>query len=121
MCEPPSCYGHEQRKARKEHKCCECDGVIAKGETYHFHHGVWDGQAASYKVCADCEALKKYCDADVEFDEERTPFGGLVEVVEGKSAHVRGLIGRYVEIKTKRGAPVAQWLVEKVNKEKSNG
>jgi hypothetical protein len=38
MCEIPSCYGHEERTARKAHKCCECHGTIQVGEKYHFHH-----------------------------------------------------------------------------------
>jgi hypothetical protein len=115
MLEPPSCYRHDQRKARKEHKCCECEGVIWKGEVYHFHHGVWDGVAASYKVCSDCEALKAEVDRDVKHDDERTPFGELAEAVREPR------LGQYMAIRWKRGAPVAPWLAEVVNKEKSNG
>jgi hypothetical protein len=120
MFELPSCYGHEQRKARKDHLCCECCGTISKGEVYHFHHGVWDGRAASYKVCVDCEALKEEVDKNVKYDDERTPFERLSETVK------EPLIERYMAIRWKRGAPIAPWLVapkpvEKVNKEKSNG
>ena len=120
MCELPSCYGHEQRKARVEHLCCECYGTISKGEVYHFHHGVWDGRAASYKVCVDCEELREECDKDVKYDDERTPFEGLSETVEGKSGDVRGLLGRYAAIKTKRGATVAPWMLERIEKEKKD-
>lgn len=75
MCdsEIPSAYGCEWRKARKQHKCCECLGVIGKSEHYHYHHGVWDGQGSSFKVCADCEALRKEMDKNSRWDEV-TPF-----------------------------------------------
>lgn len=47
MCEMPAVFGQEQRKARKEHKCCECAGLIKPGETYTYSHGVWDGITAT--------------------------------------------------------------------------
>ena len=71
MSEFPKCYVLVKRQARKDHKCCECHGVIRKGETYNYHSGVWDGSPASYKVCVDCDALRarvvKDCDL---FDDE---------------------------------------------------
>ena len=49
MFEPPECYDVKERRAKKDHKCCECKGTIKKGETYHYHHGVWNGEGASFK------------------------------------------------------------------------
>lgn len=101
--ELPACYGHELRKARKDHKCCECRGVIAKGETYHFHHGVWDGSGASYKVCVDCEGLRIELDRDNACWEDTTYFTGLGEAVYDSGDDA--LIERYKNIKLKRNAP----------------
>ena len=57
-CEPSEAYGYAERKARKQHRCCECHGTICAGERYHYHSGVQDGRPWSYKVCVDCEELR---------------------------------------------------------------
>ena len=114
MCEMPSCYGHEERNARKAHKCCECLGTIPPGEKYHYHHGVWDGDASDYKVCADCEALKDECDRNARHD-ERTPFGELSESVDGMWPNAPELFVRFVEIKRRRGATVSQWMATRAD------
>lgn len=110
MCEIPSCYGHEERRARRAHKCCECYGMIRPGEKYHYHHGVWDGEALDYKVCADCEALRTECDGDSRYD-ERTPFRGLQESVDGMWSGAPELFVRFVEIMRKRGAVIPSWML----------
>lgn len=76
MCLMPDAYGCNTRKAAKDHRCYECGGVIKKGEHYHSHHGVWDGQGATYKVCLDCDELRKRIDAGVPRD-DMTGFGDL--------------------------------------------
>jgi hypothetical protein len=119
MCERPSCYGHEERKARKAHKCCECHGTIQPGEKYHFHHGVWDGRASSYKVCADCEALRAECDRHAHYSDEFTPFEGLYESVEAMDTPE--LFVRFVEIKRRRGATVPQWMAMRVDIANASG
>ena len=110
MCEMPSCYGHEERKAWKAHKCCECNGTIQPGETYHYQHGIWNGKAADYKVCADCNALRAECDRDARYD-ECTPFEGLYNSVNGMWTNAPELFVRFVEIKRRRGAMVPPWMV----------
>jgi hypothetical protein len=109
MCEMPDCYIRDDRKARKPHTCCECKGRIRPGETYHYHHGVWAGDPLAYKVCLDCDALREQCDLGLSFD-DCTPFGYLSETV-GNSApqHPEALL-RFIEIKTRRGAAVPQWM-----------
>jgi len=66
MSESPTVYNLLKRKARKLHKCCECDGWISKGEVYNLHTGLWNCEWNSFKVCVDCEDLrdkiKKECD-----------------------------------------------------------
>ena len=112
MCEMPSCYGHEERKARKAHKCCECHGMIHPGEKYRYHHGVWDGQASDHKVCADCESLRAECDRGARHG-ECTPFEGLHDSVEETGASE--LFARFVWIKRRRGANVPQWMAARAD------
>lgn len=46
--------------ARREHSCCECRGVIRPGETYRLLWGVWEGEAKTFKTCADCLGLEDW-------------------------------------------------------------
>ena len=45
------------RKARKEHECCECKRTIRKGEIYRIFTGKNDDKLDTYKTCADCQSL----------------------------------------------------------------
>lgn len=107
-CEMPEAYALAVPMARKEHKCCECHGVIAKGEKYHRHSGIWDGEAATYKVCLDCDALRSVVDKNSRYLDEQCPLGGLEEsVCEGHDESERAA---FRAIKVKRGAGVPEWL-----------
>ena len=88
MCETPEVYVHERPKARKKHTCCECRGVIQPGELYHRHRGVWDGRGCSFRVCNDCEAIRKEMDEGLPCD-EWTPFGGVAVRPCGSRVNVR--------------------------------
>lgn len=48
------------QKARKEHKCSECNRTIGMGETYNVQRTVFDGQADSYKTCEHCQVMKSW-------------------------------------------------------------
>lgn len=109
MNDMPSCYGHKERKARKAHKCCECRGMIKLGEMYHYHHGVWDGEALDYKVCVDCEALRSECDRH----EDCTPFEGLSESI-GETDEPE-LFARFIDIKRRRGATMTGWMATRAD------
>ena len=85
MSDMPAVFGREERKARKEHKCCECGCPIKPGDKYQYSHGVWDGRWLSFKQCNDCcdlaEAALLSC-----FDPEDGPsFTGLREWFLGHS------------------------------------
>ena len=110
----PSVYRIEKPKARKEHKCYECQGVIAVGEVYHYHSGIWDGEAARFKVCVDCEALRCEVDKGETDSEWLTPFGNLYESVfdRGSLDQMR----RYVALKERRGADIQDWMKERIRK-----
>lgn len=47
-------YCETTRRARKSHKCHECNRVIAKGETYRRTAGLYDGAWTINCVCRHC-------------------------------------------------------------------
>lgn len=75
--EMPECFTEHWPVARKSHKCCECRGTIQPGEKYRRITGVWDGQGATFKQCADCAPL--YDAAMKLHDNEHPPLGHLWE------------------------------------------
>ncbi len=56
--EGPECYVETWRKSAKVHVCGDCRGHIVKGERYLHISGIWDGDPASFKRCADCQHLR---------------------------------------------------------------
>jgi hypothetical protein len=107
-CEMPAVYDCETPTARQLHKCCECRGEIQPGEQYHKHHGLWDGEWGVFKVCLDCDALRKEVDADIRDPEDWTPFEGLTDtMVEAGNVE---LLSRFIGIKLMRNATVHPWL-----------
>lgn len=46
------------RKAKKEHKCCECGATIQVGEEYEYISGKWDGYFSTYTTCEKCADLR---------------------------------------------------------------
>lgn len=82
-CEMPQAFRQITRKAKKEHKCCECSGTIAKGMTYIYCSGIWNGSPDSYKTCERCYrvrilAIKKY---PPYLQEEGPAFGELRDYI----------------------------------------
>jgi hypothetical protein len=62
MCESwgdmPDCVTFTQRRARKQHKCCECRRPIMPGEKYEECSGIWDGEPNRYRTCSRCERIR---------------------------------------------------------------
>jgi hypothetical protein len=56
----PEFYHREIRKARKEHKCEECPGVIRPGDKYEHVRGKWDGYVDSFKTCERCVEIRTW-------------------------------------------------------------
>ena len=54
----PSVYREEYKKARKQHKCCECLSCIHIGEKYQHITGLWDGRWQTFKTCEKCADLR---------------------------------------------------------------
>jgi len=91
-------------KARKVHRCDECLGYIQAGEVYTNHHGVFDGQGFTHKICPDCAALIAKLD-DGKTGEDIVYFGGLYEF-SYESALEDWKV--FLEIKKKRGATISE-------------
>ena len=45
----------EERTARKEHVCCECNQRIPKGSRYFHIAGKWDNRFDAFDICLDCQ------------------------------------------------------------------
>jgi hypothetical protein len=63
-CESPEAFFQTARRARVQHRCCECGDLISVGEQYEYVSGVWDGRGASFKTCAQCAGVRKFYVAD---------------------------------------------------------
>lgn len=60
----PKAFSRVERKARKDHKCCECRRTIEKGEKYFYESGIWDHGPDSFKTCQECYQIREsfFCD-----------------------------------------------------------
>ena len=57
--DPVECYSETRvNKARKDHKCADCMGVIKKGDGYVRIGYVFDGSGRTVKRCGDCHAVR---------------------------------------------------------------
>lgn len=77
-CVTPSAFNEIMRKAKKEHKCCECSNQIKPSEKYQYCSGVWDGVPNSYKTCLSCVKLRENYKAETG---ECAAFEGLAEAI----------------------------------------
>lgn len=110
--EAPSVFASATPKAKKAHRCCECNGVIQPGETYQRYWGVWDGEAATYRICSDCNEAAKWYTSLVKCFGDCRSFGSLhSDMYEDATEHdheVRGFLMEVAErldaIRAKRGA-----------------
>lgn len=47
------------RKARKAHRCYECDVIIQRGDLHVVISGVWDGGPESFDYCDSCATIER--------------------------------------------------------------
>jgi hypothetical protein len=57
-CELPSAYVETKRRARKDHRCVECERTIRAGSEYLYISGVWDREGQSFKCCLRCADVR---------------------------------------------------------------
>lgn len=55
--------------AHKEHKCCECGGIIAPLDVYERTKGQWDGNRSIFKVCVPCIEARDWLVNETEWKE----------------------------------------------------
>ncbi len=121
MCEFPDFSSAYTRKARKEHRCCECRGTIFKGETYHIFAGAWSGDFAEYKTCMDCEELRKELIVKPHDPDYSIPFGYLYEWVFEMKGYNIDIMVKYLSIMTYRNAIISDWMFERLNEAIEHG
>lgn len=63
----------ETHKARIEHPCIECRGVIEIGEVYHSQFSIQEGEPMNMKWCSDCNDLCVELIADDNIDTDDWP------------------------------------------------
>ncbi len=107
--DPPKCWTQKTPKSSKEHRCCECRGTIAIGETCHLFSGIWDS-AQSYKTCAECEILRDEVTMTIQDMEDYPAFGELYDYIFG--GEHPAWIKRFMDTRRKRNAPESpgRWM-----------
>ena len=58
-------YRFEERRAKKEHRCLECNGPIHPGEVYEYATGKCEGDWFDAKTCPACLDLRKFVQAHI--------------------------------------------------------
>ena len=114
--EYPKVYNQWNRKARKEHKCCECKGTIKRGEEYIYASGIWD-KPADYKFCLCCMDLRMEIMENID-PEDTPPFGGLHDDV-FQSDNIEWM-QRYVDNAKVRGGSLGRdnWMGKRLEEAK---
>ena len=81
-CDRPDASTTTIRRARKEHRCCECNAAIHPGETYEYRSGVWDGHGMDFKTCVECADLRRDYILALTSPTDCPPcLGGLMEAI----------------------------------------
>lgn len=78
----PEFYSDAKPLARKEHKCCECNGTIAVGTRYFKASGKWDGVFETFRQCMPCHEIQQVFSCDGGF-----LFGGLWQAWDDANAY----------------------------------
>ena len=104
----PSFYHITTRKAKKEHRCRECQRKIVAGEVYEYASGKQDGDMWDAKTCMTCLELVNYIKAHVpcycrmhgDLFEDR--LHSLVEEARQTPGFAFGMLRRIVACKGKK-------------------
>jgi uncharacterized Fe-S center protein len=63
--DPPEFHSARRVKARKNHKCYECAGIIEVGEVYEYSFGKWEGDTIQNKTCIRCLNIRDWMKINV--------------------------------------------------------
>lgn len=53
-------YSSATRRAAKPHRCDECRRTIAKGESYNYGSGLYDGYWQTFRICLHCMEVTRW-------------------------------------------------------------
>ncbi len=114
MSDYPKFYREGIIRSRKEHKCCECNGVILNRQDYHYFVGLWD-DFDTWKTCFHCNELREEINDNLD-GEDRLCFGELGQHICDTSDmdHVE----RFLDIHLMRGKVVPDWLLKRFSQNK---
>lgn len=70
MSELPQVVTVTHHVAHKEHKCCECGGIIAPLDVYERTKGQWDGNWSIFKVCVPCIEARDWLVNETEWKQK---------------------------------------------------
>ena len=98
--DPSTVWDVTEPKARKEHRCCECLGIIRPGERYKRVGSLFEGSWSTYKRCTDCQhvmceiskVIECWCDVWGEFHER---FGTELSENYNKQKDLRRIAGMF--------------------------
>lgn len=79
--DPATVYHKATVRAAKNHACCECHGIIARGEHHERVKGLWDDQWTTFRTCPDCVFLRCEVRRDQSMDCGWL-HGSMLEVIE---------------------------------------
>ena len=77
MCELPQAFKSVTRKARKDHKCCECYSLINRGDEYQYSSGIWEHEPRHFKQCMNCNIIMHGASRMSDAYDEGVAFEGL--------------------------------------------
>lgn len=60
----PSFRKQAMRRARKSHRCVECERLIEPGEQYEHVCGVWDEEWSTFRTCLGCYRIREHLCGD---------------------------------------------------------
>jgi len=84
--------------------------VIPIGEKYFSHGGIWDGRGSTYKICMDCESLRKEVISIQDPYDDNLYFGGLYEfVLDGEDVRI---ITKLIANQHRRAGQIIAWHLE---------
>lgn len=100
-----SSFHHEQTvKARKQHKCESCRGVILAGENYVKHSGSDCGDFYSYKLDSVCDRIiSEVVSATDHYDQENLVIGEIYEQFEYHDKEIEWLEAYVSNMQARRG------------------
>lgn len=101
------------QQARKQHRCCECGGIIPINEHYDVLVGVYEGDFYHEKQCADCSPVYERLNYESwKKNREGITFGTMYECIDKDVIE----FPKYLLTRFKRNASIHPWMIQRYNK-----